>query len=261
MPERLPISVCIISGADALRIGRALESVAGWASEIVVVLNAEVTDGTEELAQRFGAKVFREPWKGFLVQKNSVAAKASQPWLLGLDVDEAVSPALREEMARLFGPASRTEWSAAYSFPRCTLYLGRWVRHGDWYPDRQTRLWQRGRAVWGGVEPHTKLIVSGPVGRLRGDLLHHTSENLDHTLRKTVAYADAFVRQCRDDGRRVTTLDLLARPAWRFFRGYCLRRGFLDGWQGLSVAWMGAFYTYLRYAKAMEAQRPASNNR
>src|ERR1035441_4782402 len=99
--ERLPLSVCMISGAEAHRIGRALESVAGWTSEIVVVLNDDVRDGTEEIARRHGAKVFREPWKGHVVQKNSAAQKTTHEWLLGLDADEVVSPELRSEERRV----------------------------------------------------------------------------------------------------------------------------------------------------------------
>ena len=129
--NRLPISVCLISGVEAHRIGRALESVAGWTSDIVVVLNEDVRDGTEEIARNHGARVFREPWKGHVAQKNSAAAKAAQPWILGLDTDEVVSPELREEIVRRFARPGGAEPFAAYSFPRCTFYLGRWIRHGD----------------------------------------------------------------------------------------------------------------------------------
>lgn len=258
MPDRLPISVCMISGAEAHRIARSLESVATWTSEIVIVLNDDVHDGTEEIARSFGARVFREPWKGYIAQKNSAAAKATQPWLLGLDADEAVSPELRREIEQLFASPGQAERCAAYSFPRRTFYLGRWIRHGDWYPDRKTRLWRRGQAIWGGVDPHDKLQVTGRVGKLHSDLLHYTSENLDHTVRKNVAYANVFVQQCQATGRRVRTVDLLLRPAWRFVRGYFLRCGFLDGWQGASVAWMATFYTFLRYAKALEVQQSNS---
>src|SRR5437762_730059 len=157
MIQKLPISVCLISGAEAHRIGRALESVVAWTSEIIVVLNEEVRDGTEEIAGQFGAKVFREPWKGHIAQKQSAAKKASQPWILGLDADEVISGPLREEIARLFDRPDVVIRFAAYSFPRCAFYCGRWIRHGDWYPDRQKRLWQRGRARWGGIDPHDKL--------------------------------------------------------------------------------------------------------
>ena len=144
--KKLPISVCMVSGAEAHRIGRALESVADWASEIIVVLNEEVADGTDALAARFGAKIFREPWRGFIAQKNSAAEKATQPWLLNLDADEVVSPELQREIAATVQGEENP--LAACEFPRCTFYCGRWIRHGDWYPDRVLRLWRRGTARW-----------------------------------------------------------------------------------------------------------------
>lgn len=246
------MSVCLISGAEASRIGRALESVAGWTSEIIVVLNSEVTDGTEEIARQHGAKVFREPWKGFVGQKNSAQAKATQPWVLGLDADEAISGALREEIVALF--ATGPDGCAAYSVPRRSFYFGRWIGHGDWYPDRCTRLWQRNRARWVGVEPHAALEVKGATGKLQHDLLHYTTETFARQVAKTVQYADAFAEHCAATGRRISFIDLLVRPAWRFVRAYLLKLGFLDGWQGYTIAWLTAFYTFLRYARAREVQ-------
>jgi glycosyltransferase involved in cell wall biosynthesis len=250
---RLPISVCMISGAEAHRIGRALESVADWTSETIIVLNEDIRDGTEELALRHGAKVFREPWKGFVDQKDSAAAKATQPWLLNLDADEVVSPDLQREICHAIGQTASAH--VAFEFPRCTFFYGRWIRHGDWYPDRVLRLWKRGAAHWTGEDPHAHLEVGGSIGRLRADLLHLPAETFDRLLTKTAAYAETFAGQCVERQRRFSAADLLVRPSWRFVRGYCLRLGFLDGWQGLYIAWMGAFYTVLRYAKALEVQR------
>ena len=252
--KKLPLSVCLISGAEARRIGRTLASVAGWASEIIVVLNAEVQDGTEEIARSHGAQVFREPWKGHIAQKNSAAAKATQPWLLGLDADEVVSPELRAEIERTLGDPVSAERFAAFSFPRLTFFCGRWIRHGDWYPDRGTRLWRRGLAEWGGVDPHDKLLVRGAVGRLRSDLHHYNAESIDRQIAKITAFSTDFVRAAQARQRPATWSDLAFRPGWRFLRSYFFRRGFLDGWQGYYIAWMTAFYTATRYAKVREAQ-------
>ncbi len=249
----------MISGAEAHRIGRALESVAEWAAEIIVVLNADVVDATDQIAAKHGAKVFREPWKGHVAQKNSAAEKASQDWILGLDADEVISAELRQEIERLLADGSQAKEIAAFSFPRLSWYCGRWIRHGDWYPDRQTRLWRRGRATWGGVDPHDKLIVEGKVVKLQGHLKHYTTQTINQQVAKTVSYADDFVRHCAQSGRRITFADLMVRPAWRFLRAYFFKLGFLDGWQGYAIAWMTAFYTFLRYVKAREAllQLPA----
>jgi glycosyltransferase involved in cell wall biosynthesis len=249
---KLPISVCIISGAESARIGRCLGSVAEWVSEIIVVLNEEVTDGTEQIIASFGGKVFREPWRGMIAQKNSAFAKAEQPWVLGLDADEAVSPELRTEIARLF--EGRADY-CAYSFPRCSFYLGRWIRHGEWYPDRCARLLRRDKAQWGGTDPHGRLQIDDPVGKLRGELLHYTSEGLNQQVAKAVVYADEFARQREAGGKEVSGVDLVFRPPWRFVRGYFFRLGFLDGWSGFTIAWMTAFYTFLRYSRAREARR------
>jgi glycosyltransferase involved in cell wall biosynthesis len=258
--QRLHISVCIIAGDEAARIRRALESVAGWTSEIIVVLNKDVSDGTGQIAQSFGAKVFHEPWKGHIAQKNSAAQKASQEWILGLDADEVVSPKLRAEIQQLFTESEKLTRFAAFSFPRCTLYCGRWIRHGDWYPDRKVRLWHRGQAKWGGIDPHDTVIADGHVGKLNNDLLHYSMDNLNHRIHKMTIYSDIFTRRCLENNLRVNLFKLWLRPWWRFVRGYVLRLGFLDGWQGYVIARMITFETFLRYAKVREAQLPQTKD-
>jgi glycosyltransferase involved in cell wall biosynthesis len=252
MQQRLPLSVCMVSAAEASRIGRALESVAGFASEIVVVLNAEAADGTDRIAAEHGAKVFREPWKGFIAQKNSAADKAGQEWLLNLDADEVVPPALAEEIATVVSAQSAPH--AAYEFPRCTFYCGRWIRHGDWYPDRVTRLWKRGAARWTGADPHAHLEVKGTVGRLRSDLLHYSNESIAGQIAKIAPYQAAFVKQRVGDGRSAGIFELTLRPWWRLVRAYVFRLGFLDGWQGFYIATLNSFSTLTRYALVREAK-------
>ena len=244
----------MISGAEAHRIRRALDSVAGWTSEIIVVVNDDVTDGTGEIAAQYGAKVFCESWKGHIAQKNSAAQKAGSDWILGLDADEVVSPALRTEMEQLFVEAGEMPSFAAFNFPRRTFFCGRWIRHGDWYPDHQTRLWRRGAAEWGGIDPHDKLLVRGTVGRLHCDLLHYNAETIDQQIGKISRYSEDFLRDAVTHRRGASGFDLVVRPAWRFVRSYCLRLGFLDGWQGVYIAWMTAFYTATRYAKVRALQ-------
>jgi glycosyltransferase involved in cell wall biosynthesis len=259
--KKLPISVCIIAGAEAHRIRRTLASVADWCAEIVAVVNEDVADGTDRIAMDFGAMTFREPWKGFLGQKNSVAQKASQPWLLGLDADEVVPGELRLEIEELFGDPSKLASHAAYNFPRCTFYCGRWIRHGDWYPDRVTRLWKKDCARWEGIEPHAALEVKGPVGRLRNDLLHFSNESIDSQVAKIASYSDYFVKHGIANRRSASAVDLAVRPLWRFVRAYFFKLGFLDGWPGYYIAWVNAFSTVTRYAKLREARLPAQNQK
>jgi glycosyltransferase involved in cell wall biosynthesis len=257
--QKSPLSVCMVSAAEAGRIGRALESVAGWTSEIIVILNEEVHDATEEIALKSGAKVFREPWKGMIRQKSSAAQKAASDWVLDLDADEEVSPELREEIQVVLADREPASQFAAFSYPRLSWYCGRWIRHGDWYPDRQNRLWRRGRGTWGGTDPHAKLLVDGPVKRLRGNLRHFSYLSMNHHLQKIAAFSDEFVRQQLPTGRQSSALDLVFRPCWRFFRGYVIRLGFLDGWQGYCIARHIAFETMLRYAKLREARQRANS--
>lgn len=250
---RLPISVCLISGAEAGRIGHALESVAGWTSEMVVVLNHDVNDGTEEVALKYGATVVREPWKGYLAQKNSAAEKCLQPWVFNLDADEVVSPALQEELLALFAQPSALEACAGLSCPRLSRFCERWIRHGDWYPDRLTRLWRRGQGAWTGVDPHPYVRVQGQVKKLKGDLLHFSSDSIAKRLGKIVHFSDEFVQHHAGDPAP-GLFGLAVRPAWRFVRAYILRLGFLDGWQGFYIAAHTAFATLVRYARLREAR-------
>lgn len=258
MQKPLPLSVCMISGAEAPRIGRAFESIAGLAAETLVVLNNDVKDDTEQLATRYGAKVFREPWKGFVAQKNSASEKAALPWLLNIDADESVSPQLALEIARVVQDPAPTH--AAYEFPRCTFYCGRWIRHGDWYPDRVLRLWRRGVAHWTGEEPHARLQVNGTVGRLKADLLHFTNESIAQHVQKIIPYSDGFLLHNIAEGRVPSAFDFVVRPFWRFVRAYFVRLGFLDGWQGYYIAWLNAFSAATRYARLRERQPVPTKN-
>lgn len=255
----LPISVCMIAGAEEERIGRSLSAVVEWVSDVHVVINVDVKDDTESIARNLGAIVHREPWKGYVGQQNSAASKATQLWTLAVDADEVVSAALRDEILSLFCSPERLGQNAAWCFPRTTEVCGRFLRHGDWYPDRQTRLWRTGTAEWYGVNPHYKLGIKGKAGRLNGDLLHYGVLTLNQQISKIPSYTDPFVEDRLARGRRATWLDLWFRPFWTFFRGYVIRLGFLDGWQGYYVARMNAFTALTRYAKlraAHETQVP-----
>lgn len=251
---RLPISVCIVAGNEAHRIRRTLDSVASWTAEIMLAVDDKVTDGTEKIAAGYGAKVISQPWRGHAVHREFASANASQPWLFAIDADEVVTPELRDEIVRLFEQNKMCPPCAAYSFPRCTFYHGRWIRHGDWYPDRKARLWQRGRANWGDKHLHEALIVAGETGNLKNDLLHFSMESLEHEMKKTLLTVEYFVQECAAKTKKIGFADVLFRPPWRFFRSYFLRLGFLDGWQGFAIARIIAIYTFLRYLKVYQVQ-------
>ncbi len=254
--EKLPISVSMISGCEAERIGRALQSVAEWTREIIVVLNHDANDGTEEVARGFGARIFREPWKGYLAQKNSAAEKCTHDWIFNLDADESVSDELKAELRNFFSEPANGDQFTAISFPRLSWYCGRWIRHGDWYPDRQTRIWRKGKARWGGIDPHAKLILDGPIRHLKGDLHHFSADSINRRLQKIIPFSDEFVLQKSAAASNPGLFDLWLRPGWRFFRAYFVKLGFLDGWQGYYIARHTAFSTLVRYAKLREARLP-----
>src|SRR3984957_20346665 len=250
---KLPISVCLVAANEARRIRASLESVAGWVSEIIVVLNDDVSDGTDKIAESFGAKIFREPWKGFTGQKNSAAEKCSQPWLLNIDADEVVTPELQKEIAATVQKNDAA--FAAYEFPRCAFYCGRWIRHGDWYPDRVRRLWRRGAAEWGGEETHAPLYIKSQIGRLHSDIQHFTNENIARHISKIAPYHAAFVKNEVAAGKSPGLFALAIRPPWRFFRAYIIKCGFLGGWQGFYIAKFNAFSTLTKYAMVCEAEQ------
>ncbi len=252
----MPISVCVISGAEAHRIAGSLASVADWTAETIVVLNEEVADGTDRVVASFGGQVHRRKWEGFVAQKNAAFAFATQPWILGLDTDEVVSPELRDEIISLFRGNSLFA-CAAYSFPRCSFYMGRWIRHGDWYPDRGVRLVQRGKARWEGINPHDHLVVDGPIGRLRNDLLHYSNPNISSYVSKINYFADLHLQHQLAVGARWSAPEAVFRAGWRFVRAYFLRRGFLDGYPGFFIAASTAYSTLVRHSRLFEHGQPA----
>lgn len=254
MNQKLPISICLVAGNEAYRIRRTLDSVVGWTGEIILAIDDKVTDGTDKIAESYGAKIFSQPWRGHAEHRNFASAHATQPWLLAIDADEVVSNELRAEIIAAFQKQNLSSLPAAYSFPRLSFFGGRWIRHGNWYPDRKVRLWRKEAGQWEG-DPHEKLVLRGTVVPLRADLFHFSNENIDQLLSKISVVSSIFVRQCQVRKRSTGWIDLTIRPFWKFFRAYFLRRGFLDGWPGYFIAWMDAFSTVTRYIKVIEAEQ------
>jgi len=170
-----------------------------------------------------------------------------------LDADEVVSPELRDEIQKIFTEGHKLERVTAFSMPRLSWCCGRWIHHGDWYPDRQTRLWRKDAALWGGGNIHEKLTINGRVEQLHRDLLHFSLDSLDSHLAKISVYSNCFAQDKIAQGYRPSIFDLTLRPIWRFLRCYLLRGGFCDGWVGFYLAWQTAFACLTRYAKVREA--------
>lgn len=239
------LSACIITYNEAERIEGCIRSL-GPCAEILVV-DAHSTDATRERARALGARVVERDWPGYRSQKEFAVESARHDWVLCLDADERLSEELREEIERLRqgGFADHAGWS----MPRLTDYFGRFLRHGNAYPDRLVRLFDRRRGGWVGREIHENTRVAGKIGRLRGDLLHYSYRSLsDHHLRMQ-RYADLMAQALHASGSRGSLAWVLLNPAWRFLRGYVLRLGFLDGWRGLVFALVEANYVRQKYLK------------
>jgi glycosyltransferase involved in cell wall biosynthesis len=250
----LPISVCVMACNDEHVIERCLESVA-FAEDVVVALDSASSDRTGALARRLATRTDVHRYAGDIEQKRYVTSLARFDWVLSVDSDEVVSPELAAEIRALF--AGGTPRSAGYEVNRVAFHLGRWIRHGDWHPDWKLRLFHAPRARWVGNNPHGRAEVEGSVARLAGDLEHYSyrdfSDQVDRIHIHTSQAADAlFVA-----GRRAGIVDLTLRPLARFLRGYVLKRGFLDGMQGLIVAGGVGFSVFLKYAKLWERERRA----
>lgn len=248
------LTVTVITHNEASNIVAALESVR-WADEVVVV-DSESTDDTVARARQFTDRVIVRPWPGYAAQKNFAAAQARHDWILSLDADERVTPALAGEIKAVLdgSPAA-----AGYRIPRVTFHCGRWIRSTDWYPDCQLRLYDRRRASWTERLVHESVHADGPVDRLRGELQHYAYRDLAHHLQTIDRYTTLAARQMRDEGRRATWIDVLVLPRLAFFRNYILRGGFRDGMAGLVVSSMNSYYVGLKFAKLWELCSPSTS--
>ena len=205
------------------------------------MIDSGSTDQTRAIAERMGAKVLQRPFNGFRSQKQFAVDQAAHDWVLCLDADERVSPSLRIsiETAR----ETCFEQAAGYRFARLSEYFGRFLRHGNAYPDHVLRLFDRRRGGWrGDREIHEAASVDGAVRTLPGDLIHYPYRTLEQQLAKTQRYARMMAEHEYARGKRASLGKLILSPAWRFWRGYLFRFGFLDGWHGLVYAYVRANY-------------------
>lgn len=240
----MKISATIITFNEERNIARAIESLR-CCDEIVVVDNGSV-DRTVEIAEKLGARVIEEPWHGYAAQKNFASEQATHDWVLSIDADEALTEALEGEIWQLKKTGPQYD---AYTMPRLAQYLGKWILHSGWYPDRKVRLFDRTKAKWVGDFVHESVVVNGRIGHLQGNLLHFTCQSLSEHLKSMDAYTTLAAQQLVTRGHRVGYFHLLVDPIWTFWKTYLFQRGFLDGVEGLTIAYMAALYDFLKYAK------------
>lgn len=243
------LSVTVITKNEAADIGGALQSVA-WADELIVV-DSGSTDGTPSIARRYTERVIEREWPGYIAQKNYAASIASHEWILSLDADERVTPALAAEIQALMAtPPSH----AAYRVPRVTWHLGRWIRSTDWYPDYQTRLYDRRSAEWTGRYVHEAVSVRGATGQLKGELQHFAYRDIADHLETIDRYTTYAARQMHESGRGAGLLEIAVHPPLAFLRNYVAHGGIRDGVPGFVVSALNSYYVFLKFAKLWELQ-------
>jgi glycosyltransferase involved in cell wall biosynthesis len=246
------LSAAIITKNEEANLRRTLESIR-WANEIVVV-DSGSTDKTVDIASAFGAKVIREEWRGFGRQKNYAIEQCTSEWVFSLDADEEVSEALAQEITHLLEESPEAD---AYFVPRRNLFLGRWIRHGGYYPDPKLRLFRKGAAWFEERAVHEAMLYSGAARTLQGNLIHHAYPTLENYIEHMNRYSTLGADQAAAKGKTSRSLpaflwNVLLNPAATFVYNYIFRLGFLDGREGLLLHLYHSAYVSWKYAKAWQ---------
>ena len=244
-----PVSATLITYNEERNISAALKSLA-WADEIVVV-DSGSTDATVEVCRNFTDKIFERNWTGYADQKNYAVEKASHNWIFSLDADERLSTDLENEIQAILRGGLEFD---GYKIPRIAYFMGRWIRHGDWYPDYQLRFFNRQKGKWEGGWVHESVKLEGRSGYLKGEIQHYLYDTLSEYLSRLDTYSSLAVGNYRERGESASAWKLLSHPGATFIKAYLVKGGFLDGTPGLMAAVMGAISVYFKYAKLYETQ-------
>ena len=240
------LSVILITRNEEANLEACLASLEGIAQQIVVV-DTNSADRTLEIAQNHGALISQpSDWPGFGPQKNRALALATGDWVLSLDADERLTPALKSEILTAIHHNAHVE---CFAIPRLSWYCGRFIRHSGWSPDYVDRLFKRGTAQFSDDLVHERLIPNGQVAKLKNPMLHYSFMNYSQVLQKLDRYSTASAEQAFAKGKTSSPLKAVLHGAWAFFRTYILRAGFLDGPQGFALAISNGQGTYYRYLK------------
>lgn len=245
-----PFSLVVITRNAEAYLARCLQSVP-FASDIVV-LDSGSTDRTVEIAKENGARVFTEEWRGFGPQKIRASELARSDWILNLDADEELSPESQKEVQKILGQPPAVE---AFAFPRLSFHMGRWIRHGGWYPDWQVRLYDRRRVNWTPVQVHEK-INAQKVQRLQHPIQHWVFDDLTHQVATNNRYSSLGAVELEAKGKAFSLFNLIVKPKVKFFETYIWKRGFLDGLPGFIIAVGAAYSVFLKWAKLWERKKP-----
>jgi glycosyltransferase involved in cell wall biosynthesis len=247
--EKQKISVTVRTFNEENNLAECLESVS-WADEIVVV-DSESTDNTVELAKKYTHRVIIQPWLGHIDQSQFATDNTENLWVLHLDADERITPALRDELRALDLENSPYD---AYEMPRRHFFLRQWINHSAWYPDYKIRLFRKDRCRWGGYAPHDEVKVPGKKKKLKGDLLHYIYRDLAHFAATKNSYSSLTAADHFKNGRRARIIDFTLRPLYAFLYRYIVRLGVADGTAGFTISVMEAHAVFMKYLKLYELQ-------
>lgn len=246
----IKISAAIITFNEEKNIKRCIDSL-DFVDEIVVV-DSLSSDATTTIAKEMGAKVIEQKFLGHIAQKQLAVDNCSYDWILSLDADEEVSLELKQSIQNLL----KTEFEHdAYAVNRISFHLGRWIKHGGWYPDRKTRLFNKNKAHWGGYNPHDKVIVEGTIGKLKGDLKHYVFKDLRHNIDTNNSYSSIMADDLNKSGKSLSYTKFFLKPVGKFLETYIYKRGFLDGMPGFIIAIGASYSMFLKFAKLWEIQK------
>jgi glycosyltransferase involved in cell wall biosynthesis len=249
-PNKMPLSVVIITKNSAQKIRACLESVK-WAAEIIIV-DSGSHDDTCNICSEYTDKVFQHDWQGFGVQKQRAVSYASYSWILSLDSDEVLSHALIGEIVHVLSNDTNKH---GFYIPRLSWYCGKAIHHSGWRPDYVLRLFDKRYGNFNDALVHEKVEISGELGKLRNDIIHYSFDSLDVVLEKINSYSSLSAQKMYQNGKRCGIWFAIAKGWWAFFRTYILQRGFLDGSHGIMLAISNAEGTYYKYAKLAQMSR------
>jgi glycosyltransferase involved in cell wall biosynthesis len=241
------LSVVLITYNEERNLARCLESVAGVADEIIVA-DSSSADNTVAIAKRYNARVIDHKFTGYGEQKNFATQQASNDWILSLDADEVLTPALMQSILEVKnGPKHDV-----YQMPRLTNYCGKWIRHCGWYPDRQTRLYNRTKGQWQEQKVHEYWRLNdtkGTKGLLKGNLLHYSFNSISEHLKKIEKYSELAAMAAVERGKGASMVKIVVSPAWHFITEYFFKLGFLDGFYGYVICRLSAYAAFVKYSK------------
>ncbi|MBQ20113.1 MAG: glycosyl transferase [Flavobacteriales bacterium] len=247
-----PISVVIITYNEERNIARCIQSVLPIADEIIVV-DSFSTDNTEKICSEYKVTFIQHPFEGHIEQKNYALAQANFNYVLSLDADEALSEKLLEEVKHIKANCSKD----AYSFNRLTNFCGKWIKYCGWYPDKKTRLWNRNKGKWGGVNPHDKVIMQPrtTTQHINADILHYSFNSIDEHLKQIAYFTDISSKAAFEKGIKSSDFKIVYKTVFKFFRDYILKLGILDGKYGYIICKNSAYAKYLKYNKLKHLQQ------